>query len=151
MSRTIVRCPSCLPSTLEWYRGLATVFQRLMKNVQLVQDPNSSEFEIQHSLARMLQCAEPQLVEAAEGVITRSSKVSSGKCGWCGGCWGQTDRASRMVGTRHEVSGPHVYDQPANSLTIPICLIKHNYMWMVAITLAVIAFLVMIVQRFVNV
>jgi hypothetical protein len=122
----------------------------MMMNVQLVRDSNSSEFKMQHSLARMLQCAEPQLVEAAEGVITRSSKVSSGNCGWCGECWGQTDRASRMVGTRHEVSVPQIYNQPDNSLTIPIFLIKYNYMWMVAITVAVIAVLIMIARHFVN-
>jgi hypothetical protein len=120
ISGTIVRCPNCLPSTLEWYRGLATVMQRVMKNVPLVQDPNSSEFGMQHSLASTMQRAEPQLVKAAEGVIMRSSKVSSGKCGWCGERWGQTDGASRVVGTRHEVSVPHVYDRPDNSLSIRI-------------------------------
>ena len=149
ISGTIVRCPTCLPSTLEWYRGLATVMQRVMKNVPLVQDPNNSEFEMQHSLTRTLQCAEPQLVEAAKGVIMRSSKVSSGKCGWCGECWGQTNGAPRVVGTRHEVGVPHVYDQLDNSLSIRIYLIKRYYMWMVAITIAVVAVLVMIAQHFV--
>lgn len=120
LSRTIVRCHNCLPSTLEWYRDLATIMQRMLKNVPPVQDPNSSEYEIQYSLAETLQYAEPQLVEAANGVIVRSSKVSSGLCGWCGEHWGQTDKASQVASTQYEVSSaPHIYEQPDDFDDLP--------------------------------
>jgi len=119
ISRTVVRCPNCLPSTLEWYRGLATDMQRVLKNVPPVRDLDSSDYELQYSLAETLQYAEPQLVEAAGRVIMQSSKVSSGLCGWCGERWGQIDKASRVVGTRHKVcSVLHVYEQPNDSPSI---------------------------------
>jgi len=120
ISTNIVRCCNCLPSTHEWYHSLATDIQRVLKNVPQVQDPNSPEYETQNSLVGMLQRAEPQLAEAAEGVMLRSSNISSGLCGWCGERWGQTDRD-----TRHE-------------------LLSRSGIWVVAIAVAIIVALYMV-------
>jgi len=100
VAKKIVRCSNCLPSTLEWYRSLATVMQRVLENVPQVQDPNSSEYNTQHLIVEMLQHAEPQLVEAAESVISRSINVPSGLCGWCGERWGPTGGAAQVAGVR---------------------------------------------------
>ena len=53
IAKKVVRCSSCLPSTLEWYRSLATVMQRVLENVPQVQDPDSPEYETQHSIVAM--------------------------------------------------------------------------------------------------
>jgi len=106
-SKNIVRCSNCRPSTLEWYCGLANDMQRLLENVPQIQDPNCPEYEKQQTLIRTMQCAKPQLVEAAEDVISRSDAVSSGFCGWCGERWAQTDQASQVAGAQHHVSVVH--------------------------------------------
>jgi hypothetical protein len=103
-SKNIVRCSNCLSSTLEWYSGLAKDMQRVLRNVPQILDSDHSEYETQQSMIQMMQHAEPQLVEAAEDVILRSSRVSSGRCGWCGGCWAQADQASKVAVMQHQVS-----------------------------------------------
>lgn len=106
LSKNIVRCSACLPSTSGWYHSLAIVTQRVLGNVPQVQDPNSSEYEIQRSIVGQLQCAETQLQDAADSVIQRSSSISSGLCGWCGSRWGQADMAkktSQVESARYEV------------------------------------------------
>jgi len=126
IAKKVVRCSSCLPSTLEWYRSLATVMQRVLENVPQVQDPDSPEYETQHSIVAMLQHAEPQLVEAAEDVISRSVNIPSGLCGWCGERWEPTGGAAEVAAIGQ------------NSI--------QNYgIWVVAIAVAVIAALGMIV------
>ena len=107
IAKKVVRCSSCLPSTLEWYRSLATVMQRVLENVPQVQDPDSPEYETQHSIVAMLQHAEPQLVEAAEDVISRSVNIPSGLCGWCGERWGPTCRAAEVAAIGQNVSVVH--------------------------------------------
>jgi hypothetical protein len=125
-SKDMVRCPNCLPSTLEWYRGLAKVMQRVLENVPQIQDPNRPQYETQQSMIRMMQRAEPQLVKAAEEVIFRSSNSSSGSCGWCGEYWAQMDRASQVAGTQDRNFGPLLW-------------VKHYGVWLVAAAAAVVA------------